>query len=225
MVGFGRWRRSSEVPDSLQASAAFLFEVLLLASAPSAFLEPLRGRLMAAAAAVPFVLEASSWSGLSVPSGSLCSRQHSWPVGPQRCSAPSWWALQKELGQSWQKASEFFPHTSQWCHGQSQRPAGTENGLQTVQAATHYQAGCDISWWSFLPKGLLERFRQDRWYALVHVFLPQSTSCPPSPQRKHSSSDFFPSVRFLLFFLFNLFPFGSAVWPLEFCGDRQVKFS
>lgn len=110
---------------SLQASAAFLLEPFVLASAPSAFLEPLgRPAVTAVVAVVGFVSEQTPWSWLSGPSSSSCSRQHSCPVAGQGRSAPSWWALQKEFGQSWQKASEFFPQTSQWCQGQSQRPAG-----------------------------------------------------------------------------------------------------
>lgn len=110
---------------SLQASAAFLLEPFVLASAPSAFLEPLAGRPAMVAAVAVVASELTSWS--AGPSSSSCSRQHSCPVGGQGRSVPSWWALQKEFGQSWQKASEFFPQTSQWCQGQSQRPAGSED--------------------------------------------------------------------------------------------------
>lgn len=70
--------------------------------------------------------EGSAWGRISESS---CSWQQSWPVSGWDRSAPSWWALQKELGHSWQKASEFFPHTSQWCQGQSQRP-GRKHGSQ-----------------------------------------------------------------------------------------------
>ncbi|KAG7258825.1 hypothetical protein CRUP_035217, partial [Coryphaenoides rupestris] len=85
------------------------------------------------------------------------------------CSAPSWWEEQKELGHSWQKASEAFPHTSQWCQGQSQRPA--------------------ISSW------------------------------PPSPHRKHSSSERLPSL--LLFLFFPLFTFTSKGAALATCTQQH----
>lgn len=68
-----------------------------------------------------FSVGVTAW-GLT--SESSCSWQQNWPVSGCFRSAPSWWALQKELGHSWQKASEFFPQTSQWCQGQSQRPEG-----------------------------------------------------------------------------------------------------
>lgn len=67
-----------------------------------------------------FSVGLSAWGRISESS---CSWQQSWPARGCVRSAPSWWALQKELGHSWQKASEFFPQTSQWCQGQSQRPA------------------------------------------------------------------------------------------------------
>lgn len=66
---------------SRQASAAFLLEPLFLASA---FLEPLGW------AAEAFVSEPTAWAGLSGPSMSSCSAQHSCPVGGQGRSAPSW---------------------------------------------------------------------------------------------------------------------------------------
>lgn len=106
---------------SLQASAAFLLVFLVLPSAPSPFLEHFGEH---AGLAATLVSEPASCSWLAVASSSSCSWQHSCPVGGHVCSAPSSWALQKELGQSWQKASEFFPQTSQWCQGQSQRPVG-----------------------------------------------------------------------------------------------------
>lgn len=121
---------------SLQVSAAFLLEPFVLPSAPSAFLELLEERLTAAAI---FVSESISWVWLSPPSSSSCSIQHSCPVGGQGRSAPSWWALQKELGQSWQKASEFFPQTSQWCQGQSQRPVESHDTFTRAQSVTSYQ--------------------------------------------------------------------------------------
>lgn len=118
------WRRRPSLCMSFQASVVFLLEPLVLLSAPSGFLQPLERP-----PAVAFVSELTIRAGVEVPSVSSCSEQHSSPVGGQGRSAPSWWALQKELGQSWQKASEFFPHTSQWCQGQSQRPVGSKEHM------------------------------------------------------------------------------------------------
>lgn len=128
-------RRTVPGPEAtLQASAAFRLELLVLPLGLSAFREPLE-RLSGAGAAAP-PTEPGSWAGPFAPSSSSCSRQHSSPPGGRGRSPPSWWALQKELGQSWQKASEFFPQTSQWCHGQSQRPAGHPHG-QTPPTSHH----------------------------------------------------------------------------------------
>lgn len=60
-------------------------------------------------------------------SESSCSWQHSWLLLGCGLSVPSSWVLQKELGHSWQKASDGLPHTSQWCQGQSQRPVRHSN--------------------------------------------------------------------------------------------------
>ena len=81
---------SEGVKAHFQASAAFLLEPFVLASAPSAFLEPLGGRLPMEAEVVFVVSRLTSWTWWSVPSSSSCSRQHSCPVGGQGRRAPSW---------------------------------------------------------------------------------------------------------------------------------------
>lgn len=88
--------------------------------------------------------EASEWSSCGSREGASgskpsCSWQQSLPVVGHGCRAPSWWALQKELGQSWQKASEFLPHTSQWCQGQSQRPKQKHEVVQIKHCGIHTQ--------------------------------------------------------------------------------------
>ena len=54
-----------------------------------------------------------------------CSLQYNRPSWVELKAAVSWWSLQKELGQKWQKAVEGLPHTSQWCQGHSHFPART----------------------------------------------------------------------------------------------------
>lgn len=70
----------------------------------------------------------------SLNSAGSWSRQQSLPSAVRLNSLSSWWLLQKEFGQMWQKDTEAFPQTSQWCHGHS-----------------HF------------PNGLLSRSRQERW--------------------------------------------------------------
>lgn len=136
-----------------------------------------------------FSVGLSAWGRISESS---CSWQQSWPARGCVRSAPSWWALQKELGHSWQKASEFFPQTSQWCQGQSQRPARQQefqlhsNTMSSqknvmvhwryIQVDIFYFTSKNIYFYFYcleicdrdnklqlLPKGLLVRSRQERW--------------------------------------------------------------
>lgn len=77
------------------------------------------------------------------------------------------------------------------------------------------------------PAGLLVRLRQSAWYTLGQPAFLQETSCPPSPQLKHSSSlSFITSacdLRFICGLLFSFLDFSSlrAGW---LCGkDKALR--
>lgn len=64
------------------------------------------------------------------------------------------------------------------------------------------------------PAGLLVRLRQSAWYTLGQPGFLQETSCPPSPQLKHSSSRSFITsacdLRFICGRLFSFLDFSSV---------------
>lgn len=121
------------------------------------------------------------------PHGS-CSLQLSRPSSLEMKSAPSLWSVQKELGHSSQKETASFPHTSHWCHGHSH-----------------------------LPAGRLFKTRQSAWYTFGHPDFLQITSCPPSPQRKHSSSWSFTNSDRCLRFLGSICLFFTFFSSVELC--------
>lgn len=95
-------------------------------------------------------------------------------------------------------------------------------GTPEANAATEAEPSCVEHW----PAGLLVRLRQSAWYTLGQPAFLQETSCPPSPQLKHSSSrSFITSVCDLRFICGRLFSFldFSSVRLGWLCGWDNVS--
>lgn len=84
------------------------------------------------------------------------SEQNNCPLTLALSGISSWWSLQKEFGQKWQKEMEGFPQTSQWCHGHSHFPAGETKGRQrlfgSIGAENEFSGLDGISVFSFIFK-------------------------------------------------------------------------
>lgn len=83
-------------------------------------------------------------------------------------------------------------------------------GTPRANTVTQAEPSCAEHW----PAGLLVRLRQSAWYTLGQPGFLQETSCPPSPQLKHSSSRSFITsacdLRFICGRLFSFLDFSSV---------------
>lgn len=68
----------------------------------------------------------------------------------------------------------------------------------------------------YLPAGLRVKLKQSAWYTLGQPAFLHETSCPPSPQLKHSSSCSFTTSFFVRFTYFLLARSSDSGWFLTY---------